>query len=82
MPLGQYVVAEAGFNWYLLDINIYSLPKKCMHYIAINARVTRRQPPAATSHTPHAAKQQPQEGRVDTRYAADALSRILDLGFP
>lgn len=28
MPLGHDVVAEAGCNWYLRDINIYSLSKK------------------------------------------------------
>jgi hypothetical protein len=33
-----YVVAEAGCNWYLLDINIYSLSKKNLlqdelHYV-------------------------------------------------
>jgi hypothetical protein len=28
MLIGKYVVAEAGCNWYLLDINIYSLTKK------------------------------------------------------
>jgi hypothetical protein len=28
VPLGQCVVAEAGCNWYLRDINIYSLSKK------------------------------------------------------
>jgi hypothetical protein len=28
VPLGHYVVAEAGCNWYHLDINIYSLSKK------------------------------------------------------
>jgi hypothetical protein len=28
MSLGQCVVAEAGCNWYLYDINIYSLSKK------------------------------------------------------
>jgi hypothetical protein len=28
ISLGQCVVAEAGCNWYLRDINIYSLSKK------------------------------------------------------
>jgi hypothetical protein len=28
LPLGHYVVAEAGCNWYHLDINIYFLSKK------------------------------------------------------
>jgi hypothetical protein len=28
LPLGHYVIAEAGCNWYPLDINIYSLSKK------------------------------------------------------
>jgi hypothetical protein len=28
MPLGIYVVAEAGCDWYLLDINIFPLSKK------------------------------------------------------
>jgi hypothetical protein len=28
LPLGHCVVAEAGCNWYRLDINIYSLSKK------------------------------------------------------
>jgi hypothetical protein len=28
LPLGHCVVAEAGCNWYHLDINIYSLSKK------------------------------------------------------
>jgi hypothetical protein len=28
MPLGHDVVAKAGCNWYLRDINKYSLSKK------------------------------------------------------
>jgi hypothetical protein len=28
MSLGHDVVAEAGRNWYLIDINIFSLSKK------------------------------------------------------
>jgi hypothetical protein len=28
MPLGHDIVAEAGCNWYLCDINKYSLSKK------------------------------------------------------
>jgi hypothetical protein len=30
VPLGHYVVAEAGCNWYHLDINIYSLSKNLL----------------------------------------------------
>jgi hypothetical protein len=33
MPLGYDVVAEAGCNWYLNDINICSLSKKKGNYI-------------------------------------------------
>jgi hypothetical protein len=27
LPLGKYIVAEVDCNWYLLDINMYSLLK-------------------------------------------------------
>jgi hypothetical protein len=30
LPLGYCVVTETGCNWYLLDINIYSLSNKKM----------------------------------------------------
>jgi hypothetical protein len=29
LPLGYCVVADAGCNWYLHDINIFPLSKKC-----------------------------------------------------
>ena len=32
-PLGKHVVAEAVYNWYLRDINIYSLSKKKAHQL-------------------------------------------------
>jgi hypothetical protein len=47
LPLGHCVVAEAGCNWYRLDINIYSLSKKRIHteheYMRSQARFTLHQ---------------------------------------
>jgi hypothetical protein len=37
MPVGYCVVGEARCNWYLLDINIYSLSKKSRAMVLLNS---------------------------------------------
>jgi hypothetical protein len=47
LPLGHCVVAEAGCNWYHLDINTYSLSKKVLPLALHNnkkMRPTREEP--------------------------------------
>jgi hypothetical protein len=42
VPLGHYVGAEAGSNWCLIDINIFSLSKKDDRIPISASRVVRR----------------------------------------